>query len=787
MALTRIPKPTWIPISVFVFTTAVILAIWMKIHWDERQQLSIHSAVIAERSTENLDNWLHERFRVVEHLAHESANEHEGDLPAIRKEADRLLDQYPAIQAMNWVNRDGIIGLVAPKNGNDSSLHKNIHEHSQQEIRDALSKAVSSLAISGVTVPDYYGHGPELVIFFPIIDEDTLQLLGFINGELLFPTMINTSFSGQGYITDFRIRVTAPGGEAGFPLFESSPESPWPYEEKASLTILGETWIISVAPTEARIQAIESKMDYALLFGGLLLAVITSWLLRLTLLREQSLRESREQIARIYTAANDAILILEPNSEQIVEANPMARIILSYDLKELTELSMTALLTAESEEPLRNFLDQVATTGKGFTDVITFRTRSGHLVPVEISASTIQYNQRPHILAMIRDITERKRVESDLRESELRLINAQRVAHVGDWSWTISSNELKWSDEVFRIFGLQPTDSTPDFEQFLSMVHKDDRDFVTTSIEETIEGKKPYHLDYQIIRRDGEIRQVFAQGEVENDSDGTPQQMVGTVQDITDLKQAEDRVMRLQDELSRISRISALGAFAAGLTHEISQPLHAIVNYANGCVRMLESGTEEREKILEVSRRIAHQAGYAGEILRRLKSMMVKGENHQSITNVNDIVEEVGELVKGELRRRGVAIHFELTPDLSSIMVDRVEIQQVLVNLVQNSCEALDANEAENRHILIRSAASENNHIAVMVGDSGSGVRPSALNFLFDSFFTTKSKGMGMGLAISRTIIESHGGKLWYSSDAEYSTIFTFTLPTVVGGTNHDS
>jgi len=120
-------------------------------------------------------------------------------------------------------------------------------------------------------------------------------------------------------------------------------------------------------------------------------------------------------------------------------------------------------------------------------------------------------------------------------------------------------------------------------------------------------------------------------------------------------------------------------------------------------------------------------------------------------------------------------------------MVDRVEIQQVLVNLVQNSCEALDANEAENRHILIRSAASENNHIAVMVGDSGSGVRPSALNFLFDSFFTTKSKGMGMGLAISRTIIESHGGKLWYSSDAEYSTIFTFTLPTVVGGTNHDS
>ena len=252
--------------------------------------------------------------------------------------------------------------------------------------------------------------------------------------------------------------------------------------------------------------------------------------------------------------------------------------------------------------------------------------------------------------------------------------------------------------------------------------------------------------------------------------------LIGVDRDITARTEAEQRISRLQDEVAHAARIGTIGEVAAELAHELNQPLSSIANYAGGSARRLRSEAIVPAELAAILEQIAAQAVHAGEIVHRVADLVRRGEPRRAAVAVDDILRQVLVLVEFEVRRHGSAVRLDLGRDLPPIMADRVQLQQVVLNLVYNACEALQTAGREGQ-IVIRTASADAHHVAVSVTDTGSGIDPETADRLFEPFYTTKAKGMGLGLAISRSIVEAHGGRLRYEADAAGGTTFAFTVP----------
>jgi two-component system sensor kinase FixL len=252
----------------------------------------------------------------------------------------------------------------------------------------------------------------------------------------------------------------------------------------------------------------------------------------------------------------------------------------------------------------------------------------------------------------------------------------------------------------------------------------------------------------------------------------------GFIRDLTERQQTEDRLQELQSELVHISRLTAMGEMASALAHELNQPLSAIANYMKGSRRLLEDRTDERSATLrEAMDKAADQALRAGQIIRRLRDFVARGESERRVESVNKLVEEASALALVGAKDQGVRVRFQFDPSIELVLADKVQIQQVLLNLIRNSIEAMQ--ESPKRELVISTAPAEDDMIAVSVADTGSGIAPEMATQLFQPFITTKRNGMGVGLSISRTIVEGHGGQIGPEPNPVGGTIFRFTLRAV--------
>lgn len=248
----------------------------------------------------------------------------------------------------------------------------------------------------------------------------------------------------------------------------------------------------------------------------------------------------------------------------------------------------------------------------------------------------------------------------------------------------------------------------------------------------------------------------------------------GFVRDLTEAQESEARVQELQAEVVHISRLSAMGEMASALAHELNQPLSAIANYLNGARRLLEKAPERDARVTEAVEKAADQALRAGDIIRRLRNFLARGEGERSVESLAKLVHEACGLALLGSKDAGVEVRYRMDPHLDRVMVDRVQIQQVIVNLVRN---AIDAMHDQPRRVLSVSTSVQEDMAAVTVADSGPGLDPLAAERLFQPFVTTKAQGMGVGLSISRTIVEAHGGRIWVESEAGEGAVFHFTVP----------
>jgi len=374
------------------------------------------------------------------------------------------------------------------------------------------------------------------------------------------------------------------------------------------------------------------------------------------------------------------------------------------------------------------------------------------------------------------DIEDRKRAEAQLELAYLRLAEAQRMTKTGSFITDLVADEHNWSEELCRIFEFDPgTQVTTD--AIRAAFHPEDLPVYEDAFKRAVEGHRDIDLTYRIITPGGKVKHLHAVADVLEKVAGRPV-YIGAIQDVTERKVAEDALNRARSELAHMARVTTLSALTASIAHEINQPIAAAITSAGACLRWLNRDQPEVQRAREAVMRIEEDAKRAAAIITHLKSFYKKDFSpEREVVSINDLVDEMVVLLRSEADRHSVAMHTELTTDLPSVRADRVQLQQVLMNLMLNGVEAMTERGGE---LTIRTGR-ERGEVVVSVSDTGVGIPADKLEDIFNAFVTTKAGGTGMGLAISRTIIESHGGQLWAAPSPEHGATFHFSLPIEAG------
>jgi PAS domain S-box-containing protein len=382
------------------------------------------------------------------------------------------------------------------------------------------------------------------------------------------------------------------------------------------------------------------------------------------------------------------------------------------------------------------------------------------------------------------DVHDWKQAEQKLRESEAYLTEAQRLSHTGSWAWCPDTDGLRyWSEECFRVLGFDPDDGVPQREQFIQRIHPDDRARFAERLERAKREKASYDLEYRYILPSGEIRDIHTVGHPVLSPSGDLREFVGTVIDDTERKRAEESLRKAEADLARVARATTLGELTASIAHEVNQPIAAVVTNANACLRWLRGESPNLDKAREASERIIRDGNRASDVITRIRTLLKGGESDHKQVEINDVIREVTALAQGTVDLHRASLQTDLASNLPPIWGDRVQLQQVLLNLVANALDAMKTISDRPRIVHVCSDRTETETIRVAVKDSGIGLDSQKVANLFEAFHTTKPEGLGMGLAISRSIIERHGGHLWAEANqGEPGALFQFTLPIMDGG-----
>jgi PAS domain S-box-containing protein len=493
--------------------------------------------------------------------------------------------------------------------------------------------------------------------------------------------------------------------------------------------------------------------------------------------RDITERKTAEEKIRRLVDANILGIIIWNLEGVIVEANEAFLRMVQYGHEDLVSgpVRWTDLTPAEWRERSERAVAELNSTGTFQPFEKEYFRKDGSRVPVLIGGALFQEGGNEGV-AFVLDLSEQKRAEEALRNSEAYLAEAQRLSQTGSWAWSPDEDIKYWSEECYRVLSFDPEDGLPRFEDFFQRLHPEDQPGFRELIETAIREKAEWEADYRIVHPDGPVRDIHVVAHPVLSTSGHLVEFVGTVIDVTERKRAEQeraRLRQLEADLAHINRVSTLGEMAASLAHEIKQPIAAAITSANSCIEWLAHEPPNLDRARAAAGRIDKYGNRAAEIIDRIRSLYKKSPPQRELVDVNGIIEEMLTLLKGEATRYPIAMRAELTTDLPKIMADRVQLQQVFMNLMLNAIEAMKDSGGE---LTVKSQL-QPGQLQFSVSDTGPGLPAGSVDQIFSAFFTTKPQGSGMGLAISRSIVESHGGQLWASANSGGGATFHFTLP----------
>ena len=382
------------------------------------------------------------------------------------------------------------------------------------------------------------------------------------------------------------------------------------------------------------------------------------------------------------------------------------------------------------------------------------------------------------------DMAQAARPAGRLEASDKRLNLAADSADLGLWEWDIKCNEVWITDKGRSLFGFGASEKL-DFDRFRSSLHPEDREPVLKVVQNSLRTGAEYQSEYRVVLPNGKMRWIAGRGHVEFNGNGQPVRMRGASLDITQRKQAELEAARQRNEMAHLSRVTMLGELSGSIAHELNLPLSAILSNAQAGQRVLANGHADLTELKEILNDIVSEDKRAGEVIRHLRLWLKKGEVHQRSLRINKVVQDVLKLIHSDLVNQKVTVNCELARNLPAVTGDPVQLQQVLVNLVVNACDAMADCNTPERRLLIRTETENGNGngaVLVSVTDRGGSIPEAKMEQIFEPFFTTKAKGMGLGLSVCHTIIAAHRGKLWATNNADRGATFHFSLP--IGGSD---
>jgi signal transduction histidine kinase len=369
---------------------------------------------------------------------------------------------------------------------------------------------------------------------------------------------------------------------------------------------------------------------------------------------------------------------------------------------------------------------------------------------------------------------ERTRREDALKRSETFLAEAQRLSSTGSFSWCVATGDITWSEQVYRIFEVDP--SVPaTLELVGARVHPEDAALLHDMIERAHNGTD-FESEHRLQMPDGSVKHLHLVAHATLDESGRPE-YIGAIQDVTERRLSEETLGKVRSELAHVARVLSLGALTASIAHEVNQPLSGIITNASTCLRMLAADPPNLDGARETARRTIRDGNRAADVITRLRALFGRKEVTTESVDLNEATREVIALSLSELQGSRAIVRPELADDLPPVTGDRVQLQQVILNLLRNAADAMRGVDDRPRLMVIRTESDQDDSVRLTVKDTGAGFEPEAADKLFDAFYTTKSGGMGIGLSVSRSIIERHHGRLWAAPNDGPGATFTFSIP----------
>jgi C4-dicarboxylate-specific signal transduction histidine kinase len=380
----------------------------------------------------------------------------------------------------------------------------------------------------------------------------------------------------------------------------------------------------------------------------------------------------------------------------------------------------------------------------------------------------------------LRELTEDLEAQVEVRTKELRrseafLAEAQRLSATGSFSWRVAKDEFTWSEQLYRIFEFEQGVPVT-VEMIRTRVHPDDLSSFDNMIERARGAGGGFEFEHRLLMPDRSVRHLHMVAHGSRGQDGQLE-YIGAVRDVTQQRLSEEALGKSRSEFAHVARMTMLGALTASIAHEVNQPLSGIVTNASTCVRMLSAEPPDVTGAIETARRTIRDGNRASDVITRLRALFSNKNTAVESVDLNEAAREVIALSLHELQRSRVVLQTELADDLPRVAGDRVQLQQVILNLLQNASHAMDGVDNRPRQLLIRTEGDKGQGVRLTVQDAGVGLQPHIREKLFEPFYTTKNGGMGIGLFVSRTIIESHRGRLWAAPNDGPGTTFSFSVP----------
>ena len=372
------------------------------------------------------------------------------------------------------------------------------------------------------------------------------------------------------------------------------------------------------------------------------------------------------------------------------------------------------------------------------------------------------------------DINDRKRAEAEVKESYLRLAEAQRLSKTGSFITDLVADDHNWSEETFRIFEFDPGTKVT-VEMIRNMIHPEDLPSFDSMIARAMTGTD-VDFSFRFVTSRGAVKHIRGMARVIEHVIGRPL-FIGALQDVTESKVAEEALNRARSELTHVTRVTTLNALTASIAHEINQPLSGIITNANTCLLALSEQPPDFEGARQTALRMIRDGNRASDVISRLRTLYSKKDSRPEPTDLNEATQEVISLSLSDLQRNRVVLRHELADDLPLVTGDRIQLQQVILNLLRNASDAMRTVADRPRELLVKTEREEGNRVRLSVKDAGIGFDPEAADNLFEAFYTTKDDGMGVGLHVSRSIIEAHHGRLWATVNDGPGATFSFAIP----------